>query len=229
METGYLASTITFIFKGAITTILIWAVTMLGSIPISILLSFLYPLKIKALNAILALYTSMIRGTPLLFQLFFVYFGLPILFDITLSSFLSAGITFINSWVAYITEIIRGGLESIDKGQFDAAKVLGFNYFQMMTRIIFPQVISRILPAITNQSIEIIYCTALLSTIGISDLLRNTKSLVIRDLNITPFLIAGIIYFMFNSLQISIFRRIEYKFNKYKYGNSKDPKDLKKI
>jgi len=229
METGYLASTITFIFKGAITTILIWAVTMLGSIPISILLSFLYPLKIKALNAILALYTSMIRGTPLLFQLFFVYFGLPILFDITLSSFLSAGITFINSWVAYITEIIRGGLESIDKGQFDAAKVLGFNYFQMMTRIIFPQVISRILPAITNQSIEIIYCTALLSTIGISDLLRNTKSLVIRDLNITPFLIAGIIYFVFNSLQISIFRRIEYKFNKYKYGNSKDPKDLKKI
>jgi polar amino acid transport system permease protein len=171
----------------------------------------------------------MIRGTPLLFQLFFVYFGLPILFDITLSSFLSAGITFINSWVAYITEIIRGGIESIDKGQFDAAKVLGFSYFQMMTRIIFPQAVARILPSITNQSIELIYSTSLLSTIGISDLLRNTKSLVIRDLNITPFIIAGIIYFALNSFQISIFKSIEYKFNKYKYENSKDQKDLKKI
>lgn len=202
------------ILKGCITTLKIYAVTAVFSVPLGIAVALGKVSRSKILRKALGIYTLVMRGTPLMLQIFFVYYGLPTL-GITLSPFSAASITFVINYAAYLTEIFRAGIESIDKGQYEAAKVLGMNYFQTMRRIILPQAVRRVLPPTCNEAINLIKDTALVSVISMGDLLKAAKEAVTRDFNITPFFIAAAVYLIMTSVVITFFKKLENKYSIY--------------
>ncbi len=159
-----------------------------------------------------------VRGTPLLFQIYFIYFGIPIFTNLKITNIQAAYISYITSWTLYLFVIIKGGVDSVKKGQYDAAAVLGLSNYQTMIRIILPQGIVSVLPSIGSQAVSLIYGTALLSTIGINDLLNSARISVIRDLKLEGFLIAAIIYFILNGIVLGIFNRIEILLRGKRYG-----------
>ncbi len=170
--------------------------------------------KFKFLRTILGFYTWVFRGTPLLLQLFFAYYGLPVI-GITLQPFPAAVLTFIINYGAYFTEIFRAGIDSIDKGQYEAAQVLGLNYRQTMTRIIIPQTVKRVLPPTSNEAINLVKDSALVAAIGLGDLLRAAKVAVTRDFSIVPFIIAAVFYLLISSVIVTVFRKLEQKYSVY--------------
>jgi len=216
MSVEYYINITRYLLQGAVTTLGIWVITFAGSLPLAILLSMIKNLRIKPVNLLINGYSMLIRGTPLMFQLFFVYYGLPVLWQIRLDPWLAAGITFILNWTAYLVEIIKAGIDSVDKGQFQAAQVLGLTYWQTMRKIILPQALLRSLPSISNQAIEILYATPLLSSIGMEDILKNAKSFLSRDLRLDSFVIAALMYLVLNGLLITGFKKLEQKLSKFK-------------
>ncbi|GAA0177365.1 amino acid ABC transporter permease [Clostridium sediminicola] len=211
---SYLTSITLFILKGSILTLQIYAVTMIFSIPLGLVCAMGKISKIKFLRFLLGIYTTIVRGTPLLLQLYFTYFGLSVV-GINLSPFIAAAITFIINYAAYYTEIFRGGLQSIDKGQFEAAKTLGMDYKQTMKRIIIPQTFARVLPPISNEAINLVKDTALVTVIGMPEILKAAKEILNRDFVITPFVIAAAIYLCLTFVIVYIFRKLEEKYVKY--------------
>lgn len=211
---SYLTSITLFILKGSILTLQIYATTMLFSIPLGLLCAMGKVSKLKSLKFLLSIYTTIVRGTPLLLQLYFTYFGLSVV-GINLSPFAAAAITFIINYAAYYTEIFRGGLQSIDKGQFEAAKTLGMDYKQTMKRIIIPQTFARVLPPISNEAINLVKDTALVTVIGMPEILKAAKEILNRDFTITPFVIAAAIYLCLTFVIVYIFRKLEEKYVKY--------------
>lgn len=197
-----------YILKGLGIIIELYAVTAIFSIPLSILFALGKISKISLLKKSIGIYTWAFRGTPLLLQLFFVYYGLPY-FGIKLSPFAAASITFILNYSAYLTEIVRAGIESIDKGQYEAAKVLGMGYWKTMIRIILPQTLKRVLPPFSNEAITLVKDSALISVIGLSEILRNSKEIVTREFSVMPFVIAAIIYLVITSLIVVVFKKLE--------------------
>ena len=133
------------------------------------------------------------RGTPLLLQIVFVFFGLPIV-GITFDRLPAAMIAFIFNYAAYFGEIFRGGIDSIDKGQYDAAKVLGFNTVQTYTKIILPQMIKIVLPSVANEVITLVKDTALVYVVGLGELLRAGKIASNRDASLVPLVMVGVFY-----------------------------------
>lgn len=216
MNVESLINTVRFIAEGGVTTLAIWAVTIITSIPLGIVVAIIGKNGPRVFRSILKLYVSFIRGTPLLFQLLFVYFGLPILCRLELPPFVAASVVFINSWTIYFSEVFRGGIESVERGQYEAAQMLGLTYLQTMRFIILPQALVAVLPEITNQTIEAIWGTALLSTIGMNDMLKAARVVLMRDFSFTPFIIAGIMYFLFNGFVTLLFRRIERRCRRYR-------------
>ncbi|WP_066501725.1 amino acid ABC transporter permease [Abyssisolibacter fermentans] len=203
-----------FILQGSMITFKLYAVTIIFSIPLGILCAAAKLSKFKLVRFILELYTWIFRGTPLLLQLFFTYFALPII-GIKFSQFQAAAITFVFNYGAYFTEIFRGGISSIDRGQYEAAKVLGMNYRQTMTRIILPQATKRILLPVSNEAINLIKDTALVAAIGIGDILRASKEVLTRDFVISPFIIAALIYLLITSFVVLLFKKLEKKYSIY--------------
>ena len=201
---------ILFILKGMGLTVNLYVLTLVFSLPLGIILS-LGRLKNKGLvNNIIVVYTSIFRGTPLLLQLFFVYYGLPIV-GITLTAFSAAVITFVVNYAAYFCEIFRGSILGIDKGQYEASKVLGLTYWQTMIRIIIPQSLITALPPLSNEAIALVKDTSLVSAIGMAEILRNSRELVTRDLSIVPFAICGALYFLMSVVIIMLFKKLEQK------------------
>lgn len=211
---SYISNVTGFILKGSILTIEVYLVTIIFSVPLGILVALGKGSRFKLLKTILEVYTWVFRGTPLLLQLFFAYYGLPVI-GISLSPFTAASLTFILNYGAYLAEIFRAGIESIDKGQYEACRVLGMNYKQTMTRIILPQAIKVVIPPVCNEAITLIKDTALIAAIGMGDLLRAAKEAVTRDFNITPFIIATIVYLIFTSVIVLSFRKIEKRYSVY--------------
>lgn len=207
-----LQSSVLFILKGSIVTIRLFSVTFLLSIPVAVILSLMKVSNNKILKRIIGVYTWVFRGTPLLLQLFFVYFGLPIV-GIKLTRFAAAAFAFILNYAAYFTEIFRAGIESIDKGQYEAAKALGMSYSQIMRRIIIPQAVKRVIPATCNEGISLVKDTALVATIGMEELLRASKQILSRDFTITPFFIAAFIYLILTSIVVIFFKKVEKKYS----------------
>lgn len=202
---------ILFILKGMGLTINLYILTIIFSLPLGIILS-LGRLKNKGvLNNIILFYTSIFRGTPLLLQLFFVYYGLPLIFGIRFTPFMAAIITFVINYAAYFCEIFRGSILGIDKGQYEAAQVLGMSYWQTMRRIIIPQSLITALPPLSNEAISLIKDTSLVSVIGMAEILRNSKELVTRDFSVIPFVICAILYFLMSLVVIAIFKKLEEK------------------
>ena len=203
-----------FILQGAVISIKIYVVTIVFAIPLGMLCAMGKLSRFAPLKWLLEMYTWLFRGTPLLLQLFFVYFGLPYV-GIELSREMAAFVTFIINYAAYFTEIFRAGIQSIDKGQYEAAKALGMNYRMTMKRIIIPQAIKVILPPTGNEAVTLIKDTALCSVIALADILRNAKSMVSRHASIEGYIIAAILYLAMTFVIINVFKYIEKRFAYY--------------
>ena len=201
---------IIFILKGMKLTVNLYVVTMLFSLPLGILLSLGRVSKNTTLSNIIQVYTWIFRGTPLLLQLFFVYYGLPVV-GITLSPFAAASLTFVINYTAYFCEIFRGSILGIDPGQYEAAKVLGMKYWQTMIRIIIPQALITALPPLSNEAMSLIKDTSLVSAIGMAEILRNSRELVTRDFSITPFFICAVVYLGLSTIVVLFFKKMEKK------------------
>ena len=197
-----------FILKGMKLTVNLYVVTMLFSLPLGILLSLGRVSKNTTLSNMIQVYTWVFRGTPLLLQLFFVYYGLPVV-GITLTPFAAASLTFVINYTAYFCEIFRGSILGIDPGQYEAAKVLGMKYWQTMIRIIIPQALITALPPLSNEAISLIKDTSLVSAIGMAEILRNSRELVTRDFSITPFFICAVVYLGLSTIVVIFFKRME--------------------
>lgn len=201
---------IIFILNGMKLTINLYIITMVFSLPLGIIFSLGRISKSALLNNCIQIYTWIFRGTPLLLQLFFVYYGLPVI-GITLIPFTAASVTFIINYAAYFCEIFRGSILGIDKGQYEAAKVLGMSYSQTMRRIIIPQALVTALPPLSNEAISLIKDTSLVSAIGMAEILRNSKEIVTRDFSITPFIICAVMYLILSTVVVLFFKKMEKK------------------
>lgn len=204
-----------YILKGSGVTLGLYAVTAVFSMPLGLLCALGKISKKKILSRAVGMYTWVFRGTPLLLQLFFTYYGLPVLGIRWNGPFTPAALTFIVNYGAYLTEIFRAGIQSIDKGQYEAARVLGMNYRQTMRRIIIPQTVKRILPPLGNEAITLVKDTALVAVIALAEILRNAKEIVTREFIITPFFIAAAIYLLLTSVIVMAFNRLEEKYSFY--------------
>nr|WP_278292858.1 amino acid ABC transporter permease [Caldicoprobacter faecalis] len=182
--------------------------------PLGVLLALARISKYKLLRDVVGAYIWLLRGTPLLLQVFFVYYGLPN-FGITLENFPAACIAFVLNYAAYFAEIFRAGIQSIDKGQYEGAKVLGFTYWQTMWRIILPQTVRRVLPPVSNEAITLVKDTALVYAIGLGELLRATKIAVSRDAVTSPFVVAAVFYLVMTYVLTKVFDKLEQRYSIY--------------
>lgn len=210
----YIINISKYILEGCIVTLKLYMVTAVFAVPLGIICALGKVSGPKILKNILGIYTWVFRGTPLLLQLFFFYYGLPA-YGIKLSPFAAASVTFGLNYAAYLTEIFRAGIESIDKGQYEASKVLGLSYWQTMINIILPQSIKRVLPPVANEAINLIKDTALVAAIAMVDISRAAKEIVTRDFTTVPFMVAAVIYLLLTSVVVTVFRKLEQKYSVY--------------
>ena len=204
-----------YILEGLKTTFIVFSLTIVCSVPLGILLASISTIQIKIIGKIIHLYTWIFRGTPLLLQLYFGMYGLPA-FGITLNRLTVAVLIFTLNYGAYFTEIVRGSILSISKGQVEVSQTLGFNKFQTYVYIVIPQALKRSIQAISNEVITLIKDTALVAAVALNDLLRNAKEIVSRDFRVEAFVIAGIIYLIMSYLVVKISKRIELRFAYYR-------------
>lgn len=179
---------------GTWVTVKLFVLTLVFSLPLGLVFTLGSISRFLPIKWISKLYIWVFRGTPLILQLFFFYFFIPIGMGVAMTAFTTAVFTFSLNYAAYFAEIYRGGIESIDAGQYEAAKSLGLNKSQTMFGIIIPQTIKRIMPAISNEAIVLVKDTALAFTISVAELLKASNSAMNRDQNPTAFLIAAVIY-----------------------------------
>ena len=212
-------------FDGSLTSLEVFFLTLIFSIPLALQIALGRMSKDKVLSAIVNVFLLIIRGTPLMLQLLVVYFG-PGLFVRWLVSkgydvsfrwdrFTAAIIALSVNYAAYFAEIYRGGIESIPKGQYEAAKVLGYTRAQTFFRIVLPQLIKRIVPAMGNEVITLVKDTALVSVIGVSELLMVAKERQGALFSFVPLFIAGLFYFIMNWFVSFAFARLEKKLSYY--------------
>ena len=202
------------ILDGLKQTLLLFIIVSFLAFPLGLLLFSLLNSKFKI---IIKGFINLMRGTPLLLQLFFVFYGIPYLpiigdFLSIKSRFLAGIVTFVLNYSAYFAEIFRGGFLSIDKGQYEAAEVLGIGKYKLFFKILFPQAMKVCIPSICNEAVTLIKDTSLIFAIGIQELLSNTKNIVNSSANITPYIVSFGIYLAVCSLIVSIFKKIESKF-----------------
>ena len=190
---GTIKEILPFLLKGALLTIFFSASSELIGIIIGLITAVIRVTKIKVLSQLAVVYVDLFRGTPLLMQIIFIYYALPYI-GINLPA-IAAGIVAlsINSG-AYVSEIFRAGIESIDKGQTEAARSLGMSYMQSMRYVIVPQTIKRVLPPLTNEFVALIKDSSLLSVIAIAELMRTAKEMMTWKLNPSSLTAAAIIY-----------------------------------
>lgn len=208
MSMQYLSEILPSLFQGAALTLQIFFWTLVGSLPLGILVSLGLTSKIKPLKWILEIYVWLMRGTPLLLQLIFVFYGLPII-GIVFERYDAALVAFILNYAAYFAEIFRGGFQSVDQGQFEAARVLRLSYWQTLRKIIIPQVIKIVIPSIGNEVINLVKDSSLVYVIGLGDLLRAGNVATSRDVTLVPLMLVGLIYLILVGICTLILRQVE--------------------
>lgn len=216
MTIDYMMTILKPMLEGAQATILLFIIAIIASIPLGFLLTLAVNSSIKSLSVLAQGYIYLMRGTPLLLQLLFFVFGLPLLPYIgeylVLDRFVAASLAFIFNYAAYFAEIFRGGLLAIDKGQYEASQVLGLTKWQTTTRVILPQMFRVALPAVSNESITLIKDTALLYAVAVPELLHFAQTAVNRDFTIVPFFFAGIIYLLMTLVLTLLFKWLEKRY-----------------
>lgn len=199
------------LLNGAVITLKLFFITLLLSLPLGLALALLRISRWAAVRQAVNAYVWLMRGTPLMLQLLFVYFALPFvpLVGIRLPDFPSAIVAFVLNYAAYFAEIFRAGIQSVDRGQYEAAKSLGMSYGQTMRRIVLPQMVRHILPPMSNETIALVKDTSLIYVLALNELLREARSIVQRDFTSTPFIVAASFYLAMTFVLTWVFQRLE--------------------
>lgn len=206
---------LTQLTEGMIVSIEIFLLTLLFSLPLGLFIAFGRMSKNFLIRSIVKIYIAIMRGTPLMLQLMAIYFAPYYLFGIKITTeyrFTAVIIAFSINYAAYFAEIYRGGIQSMPIGQYEAAKILGYTKSQTFFKIILPQVIKRILPSITNETITLVKDTSLAMVISVAEMFTIAQRISARETSMVPLIIAGVFYFIFNYIVAFIMEYIEKKF-----------------
>jgi len=203
--------------EGMLVSVEIFTLTLLFSLPLGLFVSFGRMSKNPLLRNVIKIYISIMRGTPLMLQLMVVYFGPFYIFKMsTPDRFVAVIIGFVLNYAAYFAEIYRAGIESMPVGQYEAAKVLGYNKTQTFLKIILPQVIKRILPPVTNEVITLVKDTSLAFVISVSEMFTLAKAIASAQRSVIPYIAAGIFYYVFNFIVAYAMEWVEKKFSYFR-------------
>ena len=202
------------LLQGFGTTLKIFILTLIMSIPLGLIIALGRISKLGFIRWITGIYVLIMRGTPLMLQIIFIFFGLPLL-DIGISRFPAAILALVLNYGAYFAEIFRSGIQSIDKGQYEGAYVLGLSNKHIFFRIILPQAFKRILPPVSNEIITLVKDTALIYVVGLDELLKVGTIALNRTASLFPLVIVGAIYLLFIGLLTKILSNVEKKFSYY--------------
>ncbi len=213
----YILSLMGPLLSGTAVTLEMFFVTIVLSLPLGLALALARISKLRALAGAVGVYIWLMRGTPLMLQLLFIYYGLPFIpfIGVTLPEFPAAACAFVLNYAAYFAEIFRAGIQSIERGQYEGAKVLGMTYGQTMRRIVLPQVVKRILPPVSNETITLVKDTSLIYVLAMNDLLRTTRAIVQRDFDTTPFIVAAVFYLAMTFVLTRMFENLEKRYAVY--------------
>jgi polar amino acid transport system permease protein len=218
MEIKVLQMLVPMTFEGLKTTLSVFIITLLASLPLSLAVAMLRNSKNKLVSKVVGIYIYIMRGTPLLLQLMFIFFGffyVPYIgyaFNRTQAIF----IAFILNYTAYFAEIFRGGINSIDIGQHEASQVLGLSKFHTFKRIILPQVVKNVLPSVGNEVITLVKDTSLVYILGASDILKAAKSVSNAYSTFSPYIFIGLVYLLITAVLTKLLSEIEKKYNYYR-------------
>jgi polar amino acid transport system permease protein len=202
------------VLEGLKVTLQVFILTLVLSIPLGVIVSLGRLSKNKILNKVTGFYVLIMRGTPLLLQIVFIFFGLPII-GIAFDRFPAAILAFTLNYAAYFAEIFRAGISSIDEGQYEGAKVLGFPQKYIFFRIVLPQALKRILPAAANEVITLVKDTALVYVVGLDELLKIGKIASNTEASLMPLLIVGIIYLLLIAVFTEFLKKLEKRYSYY--------------
>ena len=220
-----LSGMMTQLLEGLLVTVAIFFLTLVFALPLGLAVAFCRMAKNRAVRGITQIYISVMRGTPLMLQLLVWFFGPYYLFGVNLSELAFCGIDyrfsaviigFSLNYAAYFAEIYRAGIESIPGGQYEAAQVLGYTRLQTFFRIIFPQVVKRVIPPVTNEVITLVKDTSLAFSLSVLEMFTVAKQLASAQTTMMPFIIAGIFYYVFNFIVAWGMAAIEKKLNYYR-------------
>ncbi|WP_373712445.1 amino acid ABC transporter permease [Streptococcus sp.] len=211
----YISQVLPSLLSGSLVTLQVFFIVLVLSIPLGAILSFLMQVPFKPLQWLLTVYVWIMRGTPLLLQLIFLYYVLPGV-GISFERMPAAIIAFTLNYAAYFAEIFRGGIEAIPTGQYEAAKVLKMTQLQTIRYIILPQVFKIVLPSVFNEVINLVKDSSLVYVLGIRDLLQESQIASNRDASLIPIFFAGAIYLILIGLATVLSKQVEKKFNYYK-------------
>lgn len=202
------------LLQGFGTTLKIFILTLIISIPLGLIIALGRISKLGFIRWITGIYVLIMRGTPLMLQIIFIFFGLPLL-EIGISRFPAAILALVLNYGAYFAEIFRSGIQSIDKGQYEGAYVLGLSNKDIFFRIILPQAFKRILPPVSNEIITLVKDTALIYVVGLDELLKVGTIALNRTASLFPLVMVGTIYLLFIGLLTKILSNVEKKFSYY--------------
>ncbi|WP_027407393.1 amino acid ABC transporter permease [Anaerovibrio sp. RM50] len=209
-----LMHTVVLMLEGTQVTLQIFFITLIFSLPLGLLAAFGRLSSLKLVSRFMEFYIWLMRGTPLMLQLLFVYFALPMV-GIMLPDLVAALLAFTLNYAAYFAEIFRAGIQSISKGQYEAAKTLGMTHKQTMRRIIIPQMIRYVLPPVSNETINLVKDTSLIYILAMNDLLRVARTIVQREFDMTPFVVAAVFYLIMTAVLTWGFKKLEAYYGKY--------------
>ncbi len=211
----YIQTMMPQMMEGLKVTLQVFALTLILSVPLGIIVALCRLSKMTVLNKIMEVYILIMRGTPLLLQIIFIFFGLPIV-GIRIDRMPSAILAFTLNYGAYFAEIFRAGIGSIDEGQYEGAEVLGLSKVDTFFRIILPQAFKRVLPPVTNEIITLVKDTALVYAVGFDDLLKVGKTATNRDATLMPLVLVAVIYLVLILVLSKVLGYVEKKFDYYK-------------
>ena len=206
--------TFLLMLDGSEITLEIFVITLILALPLGMLAALGRLSRFKLISRFIEFYIWLMRGTPLMLQLLFVYFALPMV-GIKLPDIAAALLAFTLNYAAYFAEIFRAGIQSVPKGQYEAAKTLGMSYPKTMRRIIMPQVFRMVLPPVSNETINLVKDTSLVYILAMNDLLRVARTIVQREFDMTPFLIAAVFYLVMTFVLTWGFKKLEAYYGKY--------------
>ena len=207
---------VTLMIDGAGTTLSIFFLTLLLSVPLGMLVALGRMSKKSVIRGPISLYIYIMRSTPLMLQIMFIYFLLPMILPFRVDRFWAVIFSFVINYAAYFAEIFRSGIQSIPQGQYEAAQVLGYTKMQTFFRIILPQVVKRVLLPVCNEVITLIKDTALASTVAVVDLMTVAKKQVSSSSSIEPYLVAIIMYLILNGVAEQLCKLAEKKMDYYR-------------
>ncbi|GHU39539.1 ABC transporter permease [Betaproteobacteria bacterium] len=213
----YVFNILPALLKGTGVTLQVFVITFVLAVPLGLALALMRISRFRSISTLVNGYIWLMRGTPLMLQMLFIYFALPFVpvIGIRLPDFPSAIVAFVLNYAAYFAEIFRAGIQSIDRGQYEGARVLGLTYAQTMRRIVLPQMIKRILPPVSNETITLVKDTSLIYVLAMNDLLRAARGIVQRDFSTTPFIVAAAFYLIMTLMLTYGFQRMEKKYAVY--------------